>query len=52
LIVILAANGRPAAEYALWELEDALKQEGTEMLLSIRRGGKSTSKRLTLRSLL
>jgi hypothetical protein len=50
--VILAANGRPAAKYALWELEDALKQEGTEMLLSIRRGGKSTSKRLTLRSLL
>lgn len=50
--VILAANGKPASRYALWELEEALKHDGAELLLSVRRGDKVIEKRLRLRSLL
>lgn len=50
--VILAANGKPASRYALWELEEELKQSGAEVLLSVRRGDKEIEKKLRLRSLL
>ena len=50
--VILAANGKPASRYALWELEEELKQSGADVLLSVRRGDKEIEKKLRLRSLL
>lgn len=50
--LILAANGKPAKAYALWELEELLKASGTEVSLSVRRGDKTFIRELTLRSLL
>jgi len=50
--VILAANGKPAARYALWELEEVLKANGDDITLSVRRGHKIFDKKLSLRSLL
>jgi hypothetical protein len=50
--VILAANGKPAKAYALFELEDALKADGTVTRLSVRRGSETMDKTLKLRSLL
>ena len=50
--LILAANGKPAKAYALWELEELLKASGTEVSLSVQRGDKTFIRELTLRSLL
>jgi hypothetical protein len=49
---IVAVNGAPAGRYALWELEEVLKKNGAEVLLSTRRGNATTHKILKLRSLL
>jgi hypothetical protein len=50
--VILAAEGKPAKAYALWELEELLKASGREISLSVRRGDKTFIRKLSLRSLL
>lgn len=49
---IVAANGRPARDYSLWELEELLKRNGTVARLSIRRAGGNLEKDLRLRSTL
>ena len=50
--LILAANGKPAKAYALWELEELLKASGTKVALLVRRGDETFTTELTLRSLL
>ena len=50
--VILAADGRPAKDFALWELEELLKASGREISLSVRRGDETFVRKLVLRSLL
>lgn len=50
--VIFAADGKPAAAYALFELEDVLKSDGKQIRLSVRRGDATFDKELRLRSLL
>lgn len=49
---IVAANSMLANRFSLWELEELLKRDGTEINLSVRRGNKTTDKTLRLRSLL
>ena len=50
--IILSANGKPAADYALWQLEELLKNDGSTVHLSVQRHGQTAAMTLKLRSLL
>jgi hypothetical protein len=50
--VISAVDGRPARQFALWELEDVLKVSNRRCKLSVQRGKTSLERTLKLRSLL
>jgi hypothetical protein len=49
---IVSINGRNAAPFALWELEDQLKTAGSTVTIGVRHNGKVVRKALHLRSLI
>ena len=50
--VITALDGRPAANYAAWQLQDVFKESGRRIALTIRRGNAIFVKTIALRRLL
>jgi hypothetical protein len=50
--VLTALNGKPAASFALWQLQDALRPPGATVLLSVQRGDQVFARTLRLRTLL
>lgn len=49
--VIAAIDGKPAGQYALWQLQDLLKESGKDMRLTIRRGNSTLVVTIKLRAL-
>ena len=49
---IVAVDGGPSDKYALWEIQDLLKNSGHIVRLTVNRGGKSFICELQLKSLL
>ncbi|HEX3969606.1 MAG TPA: PDZ domain-containing protein, partial [Edaphobacter sp.] len=49
--VITAIDGRPADKYVLWELQELFKNSGHIVTLGVRRGSRSFTCRISLRSL-
>ena len=49
---IIALDGEPAKDFALWQLQDRLKKSGDAVAISIERGDDTLEKTLALRALL
>lgn len=49
--VVTAVDGEPTDRYALWQLQDLLKESGRERALTIRRGGSTSTVKIKLRAL-
>lgn len=49
--IITEIDGAPASKYALWELQNLLKESGTERSITIKRDGKTMTVRFKLQAL-
>jgi S1-C subfamily serine protease len=49
---IVAVDGKPAKDFALWQLQDRLKKSGDAVTITIERGDETLEKTLALRAIL